>query len=126
MSKVSDDPLRSRRTLGGFKEQLRQLSIEVAIVEKRNDKLGNVDPRLISEAYRLLFIEKKAPSDLILASSDEDHESLLLDYERQGRKGAVCSYQPVGGGASIYRRAVRLYQVVCASTRLFGQIPCHC
>ncbi len=35
-------------------------------VEKRNDKPGKVYPRLISEAYRLLFIEKKASSDLVL------------------------------------------------------------
>jgi hypothetical protein len=35
-------------------------------VEK--EKAGNVDPRLISDANRLLFIEKKAPSNLVLVS----------------------------------------------------------
>lgn len=87
--------------LSGLKEQLRQLGIETVIVEKRNDKSGNVDPRLISEAYRLLFCEKKAPSNLVLVSGDKDYETLPADYERQGRKVAVCFYQPVGGGASM-------------------------
>ncbi len=76
------------------------MGIETVIVEKRNDKSGNVDPRLISEAYRLLFIEKKAPSDLILVSGDKDYETMLVDYENQGRKVAVCFYPPIGGGAS--------------------------
>ncbi len=101
MTSVGVDALRSRRLLGGFKEQLRQLSIEMVIVEKRNDKSGNVDPRLISDAYRLLFIEKKAPSNLFLVCGDKDYEQMLVDYEKQGRKVAVCFYQPVGGGASI-------------------------
>jgi len=70
-------------------------------VEKWNGKGGNVDPRLISEAYRLLFIDKKAPSHLVLVSGDKDYEPMLADYEKQGRKVAVCFYQPVGGGASI-------------------------
>jgi hypothetical protein len=34
--------------LVGFKEQLRSLGVEIVVVEKRNDKSGNVDPRLIS------------------------------------------------------------------------------
>jgi len=93
--------------LGGFKGQLRQLGIETVIVEKRNDKSGNVDPRLISDAYRLLLIEKKAPSDLLLVCGDKDYEPMLVDYERQGRKVAVCFYQPVGGGASIDLLSVR-------------------
>jgi len=58
LTSVGEDVLRGRRMLGGFKEQLSQLGIETVIVEKRNDKSGNVDPRLISEAYRLLFTEK--------------------------------------------------------------------
>ena len=56
--------------LGGFGEQLGQLGIETMVVDKWNGKAGNVDPRLISEAYRLLFIEKKAPSNLVLVSGD--------------------------------------------------------
>jgi hypothetical protein len=48
--------------LFGFREELRQLGIEMRIIDKCNGKGGNVDPRLISEAYRLLFIDKKAPS----------------------------------------------------------------
>jgi hypothetical protein len=71
------------------------------IVEKRNDKSGNVDPRLISDAYRLLFIEKKAPTDLFLVCGDKHYELMLVDYVKQGRKVAVCFNQPVGGGASI-------------------------
>jgi hypothetical protein len=47
-------------------------------LEKRNDKSGNVDPRLISQAYRLLFIEKKAPSNLV--SGDKDYETMLVEY----------------------------------------------
>lgn len=101
MTSIGVDALRSRRMLEGFKEQLRQLDIEAMIVEKRNDKSGNVDPRLISDAYRLLFIEKKAPSDLVLVCGDKDYEPLLVDYEKLGRKVVVCFYQPVGGGASI-------------------------
>lgn len=101
MTSVGEDALRSRRMLGGFKEQLRQLGVETVIVEKRNDKSGNVDPRLISEAYRLLFTEKKAPSNLVLVSGDKDYEPMLVDYEKQGRKVAVCFYEPVGGGASM-------------------------
>lgn len=71
------------------------------IVEKRNDKSGNVDPRLISEAYRLLFVEKRAPSNLVLVSGDKDYEPLLVDYKNQGRRVAVCFYQPINGGASM-------------------------
>jgi len=47
MTSLGVDALRSRRMLDGFKQQLRQLGIEIVIVEKRNDKSGNVDPRLI-------------------------------------------------------------------------------
>lgn len=61
MTSVGEDALRRRRMLGGFREQLRQFGVETVIVEKRNDKSGNVDPRLISEAYRFLFIKKRAP-----------------------------------------------------------------
>lgn len=57
--------------------------------------------RLISQAYRLLFIEKKAPSSLVLVSGDKDYEPMLADYEKQGRQVAICFYQPVGGGASM-------------------------
>src|SRR5208337_3105144 len=85
ITSVGVDALRSRKMLGGFKEQLRQLGVETVIVEKRNDKSGNVDPRLISQAYRLLFTEKKAPSSLVLLSGDKDYEPMLVDYERQGR-----------------------------------------
>jgi hypothetical protein len=60
------------------------LGIETLIVEKRNEKTRNIDPRLISEAYRLLFIEKKAPSNLVLVSGDKDYEPMLADYEKQG------------------------------------------
>ncbi len=70
-------------------------------MEKRNDKSGNVDPRLISDAYGLLFIEKKAPSDLILVSGDKDYEPMLAHYKKQGRKVTICFYLPIGGGASI-------------------------
>jgi hypothetical protein len=62
---------------------------------------------LISEAYGLLFIEKKAPSNLVLVSGDKDYETMLGDYEKQGRKVAVCFYQPVGGGASMDLLTVR-------------------
>jgi hypothetical protein len=62
---------------------------------------GDVDPRLISEAYRLLLIEKKAPGNLVFVSGDEDYEPMLPDYEKQGRKVAVCFYHPVGGGVSL-------------------------
>ncbi len=64
-------------------------------------KGANVDPRLISEAYRLLFTKKSAPSKLDLVSGDKDNEPMLVDYEKQGRKVAVRFYQPVGGGASM-------------------------
>jgi uncharacterized LabA/DUF88 family protein len=101
MTSVGVDALRSRRMLGGFKELLRQLGIETVIVEKRNDKSGNVDPRLMSDAYRLLFIEKKAPSHLVLVCGDKDYEPMLVDYEKLNRKVVVCFYQPVGGGASV-------------------------
>lgn len=66
-----------------------------------------IEPRLISEAYGLLFIEKKAPSNLVLVSGDKDYETMLGDYEKQGRKVAVCFYQPVGGGASMDLLTVR-------------------
>jgi uncharacterized LabA/DUF88 family protein len=101
MTSTSVDALRSRRLFVGFKEQLRQLGIEMVIVEKRNDKSGNIDPRLISDAYRRLLIERKAPSNLVLVCGDKDYEPMLVDYEKQGRRVAVCFYQPVGGGASI-------------------------
>jgi uncharacterized LabA/DUF88 family protein len=101
LTSVGVDALRSRRILLGFQEQLRQLGIKLRVIDKRNGKGGNVDPRLISEAYRLMFVEKKAPANLVLVSGDRDYEALLVDYERQGRKVAVCFYQPVGGGASI-------------------------
>jgi hypothetical protein len=52
------DALRSRKIPGGFKEELRQLGVETVIVEKRNDKPDKAAPRLISDAYRLLFIGK--------------------------------------------------------------------
>jgi hypothetical protein len=67
--------------MGGFTEQLRQLGIGAVILKKRNDKSGNVDPRLVSDAYRLLFVEKKAPSHLFLACGDKDYEQMLVDYE---------------------------------------------
>jgi uncharacterized LabA/DUF88 family protein len=86
---------------------LRQLGIELRVIDKRNGKGGNVDPRLISEAYRLLLVEKKAPANLVLVSGDKDYEPMLVDYERQGRKVVVCFYQPVGGGASIDLLCVR-------------------
>jgi uncharacterized LabA/DUF88 family protein len=92
---------------GGFKELLRQLDIKTLVVEKRNDKTGNVDPRLISQAYRLLFIEKNAPSNLVLVSGDKDYEPMLTDYEKQGRKVAIYFYLPGGGGASIDLLSVR-------------------
>jgi uncharacterized LabA/DUF88 family protein len=101
MTSIGQDALRSRGMLFGFQEQLRQLGIEMRVIDKRNGKGGNVDPRLISEAYRLLFVEKKAPANLVLVSGDGDYEALLVDYERQGRKVAVCFYQPMGGGTSI-------------------------
>jgi hypothetical protein len=47
VTSVGEDVLRSRRMLGGFNEQLGQLGIETLVVEKRNDKTRNVDPRLI-------------------------------------------------------------------------------
>ena len=77
------------------------------MVEKWNGKGGDVDPRLISEAYWLLFIEKKAPSNLVLVSGDKNYEPMLADYEKQGRKIAVCFYKPIGGGASIDLLTVR-------------------
>lgn len=101
LTSVGVDALRSRGMLFGFREQLRQLGIEIRVIDKRNGKGGNVDPCLISEAYRLLLIQKKAPSNLVLVSGDKDYEPMLVDYERQGRKVTVCFYLPVGGGASI-------------------------
>jgi hypothetical protein len=61
----------------GFKEQLRSLGIGTVVVDKRNGKGGNVDPRLISAAYRMLLIEKRAPSMLVLVSGDKDYEPIL-------------------------------------------------
>ncbi len=101
LTSVGQNALRSRRMLFGFLEQFRGLGIEMRVIDKRNGKGGNVDPRLISDAYRLLFVEKKAPSNLALVNGDRDYEALLVDYERQGRKVTVCFYQPVSGGASI-------------------------
>ena len=106
ITSVGVDALRSRKMLVGFKEQLWQLGIETLVVEKRNDKSGNVDPRLISAAYGLL-IEKRAPSNLVLVSGDKDYEPMLAAYEKQGRKVAVCFYQPVGGGASVDLLSIR-------------------
>ncbi len=107
MTSVGVDALRSRRVFVGFNEQLGQLGIETVIVEKRNDKTGNVDPRLISDAYRRLFKEKRAPSHLMLVCGDKDYEQMLEDYEGQGRKVAVCFYQPVNGGASVDLLTIR-------------------
>jgi len=107
LTSVGVDALRSRGMLFGFREQLRQLGIEIRVIDKRNGKGGNVDPCLISEAYRLLLIQKKAPSNLVLVSGDKDYEPMLVDYERQGRKVAVCFYLPVNGGASIDLLSVR-------------------
>lgn len=107
LTSVGVDAMRSRRMFDGLKEQLRRLGIETVIVEKRNDKSGNVDPRLISDAYRLLSIEKKAPSHLILVCGDKDYEPMLVDYETECRKVAVCFYQPVNGGASIDLLSIR-------------------
>ena len=90
MTSVSQDALRSRRMLFGFQEQLRGLGIEMREIDKRNGKGGNVDPRLISEAYRLLLIEKKAPANLVLVTGDKHYEALLVDYEKQGQKVAIC------------------------------------
>jgi hypothetical protein len=70
MTSVGVYALRNRGMLEGFKQQLRQLGIEMVIVEERNDKSGNVDPRLISDAYRRSFIEKRAPSHLVLVCGD--------------------------------------------------------
>jgi uncharacterized LabA/DUF88 family protein len=107
MTRIGEDALRSRRILWRFKGQLRLLGIETLVVEKWNEKAGNVDPRLISEAYRLLFADRKAPSNLVLVSGDKDYEPMLVDYQRQGRKVAVCFYPPVGGGASVDLLKVR-------------------
>jgi hypothetical protein len=107
MTSVGADALRSRKMLCGFKEQLRQLGIEIVIVEKRNDKSGNVDPRLISDAYRLLLIEKRAPSHFVLVCGDKDYEQMLVDYEGQRRRVCVCFYQPVNGGASVDLLSIR-------------------
>jgi len=107
MTSVGVDALRSRKMLWGFKEQLRELGIEIVIVEKRNDKSGNIDPRLISDAYRLLLIERRAPSHLVLVCGDKDYEQMLVDYEGQGRKVCVCFYQPANGGASIDLLSIR-------------------
>lgn len=107
MTSVGVDALRSRKMLGGFKEQLRELRIEIVIVEKRNDKSGNIDPRLISDTYRLLLIEKKAPSHLVLVCGDKDYEQVLVDYVGQGRKVCASFYQPVNGGASVDLLGVR-------------------
>ena len=101
MTSTGVDALRSRRLFVGFKEQLRQLGVEMVIVDKRNDKSGNIDPRLISDAYRRLLIEMKAPSNLVLVCGDKDYQPMLEDYEEKGRKVAVCFYRPIGGGASI-------------------------
>ncbi len=100
ITSVGVDALRSRKMLVGFMEQLWQSGIETVVVEKRNDKSGNVNPRLISAAYGLLS-EKSAPSNLVLVSGDKDYEPMLAAYEKQGREVAVCFYEPVGGGASI-------------------------
>jgi hypothetical protein len=34
-------------------------------------------------------------------SGDKDYEPMLVDYEKQGRKVAICFYPPIGGGASM-------------------------
>lgn len=107
MTSVGVDALRSRRMFVGFKEQLRSLGVEIVVVEKRNDKSGNVDPRLISDAYRRLFKEGRAPSHLILVCGDKDYEPMLEDYKEQGRSVAVCFYQPVNGGASVDLLTIR-------------------
>ncbi len=107
MTSVGVGALRSRRMFVGFTEGLRQLGIEMVIVEKRNDKSGNVDPRLISDAYRRLFIERRAPSHLVLVCGDGDYEQMLSDYKGQGRSVAVCFYQPVNGGASVDLLTIR-------------------
>lgn len=107
MTSVGVDALRSRRMFVGFEEQLGQLGIEIVVIDKRNDKSGNVDPRLISDAYRLLLVEKNAPSHLVLVCGDKDYEQMLEDYEGQGRKVCVCFYQPVNGGASIDLLTIR-------------------
>jgi uncharacterized LabA/DUF88 family protein len=107
LTSVGVDALRNRRMFVVFEGQLGQLGIEIVIVEKRNDKSGNVDPRLISDAYRRLFKEKRAPSHLVLVCGDKDYEQMLEDYEREGRKVAVSFYQPVNGGASVDLLTIR-------------------
>jgi len=74
---------------GHTAHQLRPSSVEMRVIDKRNGKGGNVDPRLISEAYRLLLIEKKAPANLVLVSGDKDYGALLVDYEKEGPKIAI-------------------------------------
>ncbi len=81
-------------------------------MKKWNGKVGTVDPRLISEAYRPLVIEKKAPSDLVLVNGDKDYVPMLVDYEKQGRRVAVRFFQPVGGGASIDLLSVRAAEFI--------------
>jgi hypothetical protein len=99
------------------------LDTQIRAVEKWNGKAGNVDPRLISEAYRLLLVQKKAPSNVVLVSGDKDYEPMLVDYEKQGRTVAVCFYPPVGGGAKNFERAVGVERPESGgSANLFGSL----
>jgi hypothetical protein len=107
MTSVSQDALRSRKMLFGFQEQLRVLGIEMRVIDKRNGKGGNVDSRLISEAYRVLFIERRTPSMLVLVSGDKDYESMLIDYQNLGRRVAVCFYPKAGEGVFVDLLTVR-------------------
>lgn len=50
-------------------------------------------------------------------SGDKDYEPTLVDYENQGRKLAVCFYQPVGWGASIDLLSVNGAEFIDSRTR---------
>jgi len=100
MTKKGRDDLLRARLLEGFTGVLQTLHINIIVTEKaaREHEGGDVDPRLISDAYRLIFIEKRAPSTVLLVSGDGDYARMLSDYGEQGRKVVVCFYQHIREG----------------------------
>jgi len=44
---------------------------------------------------------------LVLVSGDKDYEPMLVDYEKQGQRVAVCFYSQLGGGVSVDLFTVR-------------------
>jgi uncharacterized LabA/DUF88 family protein len=128
MTKKGEEDLRRARLLEGFTNALRSLHIDTVVTDKpaKEDTGGGVDPKLISDAYRLMFVKKQAPSMLLLVSGDADYVSMLIDYIDQGRRVVISFYQPVGGGASMSLLAINSAPFLdITDPKQFGPLPLH-